>query len=286
MSCIDALPAIVASVPATTAQSGTKLWNRLLKKYIPTLGASKVRLTLEIVDQCKQFQSTIENGGDTEDYFANIEQSLRELLATGDPPTMEDIIAILVIQDISKSGTMWETTATALSDIPADENRFETIKEKVRERFLTFNSGLVDAPSKGPVAHKATYPPVPGISFVEHDGETLYRIDATGQHLNDYFQAQAVMFQANAANATGGEKGGGPGGKGKRKKCDNCPRLSNHWTSECTKGKKEDGVIPHAKAVHQPGTCKRCLKPGHNSIFCKAPEPHPSVLEQMKTEKA
>mmetsp|Transcript_56121 Transcript_56121/g.114749 ORF Transcript_56121/g.114749 Transcript_56121/m.114749 type:complete len:362 (+) Transcript_56121:855-1940(+) len=272
MACIDVLPSIVASVPSTNKDCGTELWNLLLKKFVPTIGASKVRLTLGIIDQCSKFKSMLDSGSDTEDYFSSIETALRALLATGDPPTLEDIISILVIQAISKGGVMWETTAGTLSDLPADGERYEKIKERVRERFITFNN-TPETSAKGPVAHAAShYPPVPGLSVVQAGSETLFRIDGTGQHFQDYFQAQAVLFQGapptgTANPATGSESTGSGKPKKEKKKCIHHPKLSNHWTSECIKVTGKGPV------------CKRCLEPGHSSVTCKAAEPHPSVLE-------
>jgi hypothetical protein len=76
LCCIDALPILVSGVSATSPNCGTELWNRLLRKYLPTIGASRVRLTLEIFDACYGFKTMLESGGDTEDYFANIEGAL------------------------------------------------------------------------------------------------------------------------------------------------------------------------------------------------------------------
>mmetsp|Transcript_4022 Transcript_4022/g.8137 ORF Transcript_4022/g.8137 Transcript_4022/m.8137 type:complete len:370 (+) Transcript_4022:865-1974(+) len=286
MSCIDALKTLVAGVPATTKDCGTALWNRLLRKYLPTIGASRVRMTLEIFEKCTKFKTVLDSGGDTEDYFSAIEQSVRNLLASGPPPTLEDIVSVLIIQAISKAGTMWETTATTLSDIPPGEDRLDNIQERVRERFITFNAGSGNEPAKGPVAHHADYPAVPGLSFVQNGNGTLYRIDATGQVFPDYFEAQAVLFTApspsgsplGSANPAGGPKKGGR----ERKKCDNCPRLSNHWTSECFKSQGGEGQSN--EKGEKKLKCNRCLEEGHVSPECRAAAPHPSVLNKSRNK--
>lgn len=179
---------------------------------------------------------------------------------------------------------MWETTAATLADLPADEVRLDTIKERVRERFVTFNSNSSTPAASGPVAHAATYPQVLGLSFLSNNSSTLYCIDATGRVFDYYFQAQSVLFTGpgtgssgssspsgtvNQAGGPGGSpnSGGSGGGKQRKKKCCWCPNLTNHWTNDCKKDESER--VP---------TCKRCLKEGHFSPACSAAEPRPSVV--------
>ena len=90
---------------------------------------------------------------------------------------------------------MRETTATSLADIPADDERFNNIKERVRERYITFN-GNGSPTTTGPVAHVATFPAVPGLTVLPFASGDLYHIDATGQVCPDFYQAQAVLFSA------------------------------------------------------------------------------------------
>ena len=101
LSCGTACFGIIQKANAMDLECGTDVWNLLLRRYEPTMGISRIRLTLNALDCCGKFKESLDAGKDTDEYIQGLESSLQSIEATGKTPNLEEILVALMITSMA-----------------------------------------------------------------------------------------------------------------------------------------------------------------------------------------
>ena len=62
MACVDSCYKVIAGVDEEALDCGSQIWDKLLRRYEPTMGISRVRLTLDTLDTCGRFKQMLDDG--------------------------------------------------------------------------------------------------------------------------------------------------------------------------------------------------------------------------------
>eukprot|EP00961_Rhodomonas_salina_P228616 3089941-Rhodomonas_salina.1 len=116
---------IVSSVPPTTPNPGTALWNVLLDQYQNSANIAKARTIINLANFCLSFK-----GGKWSTYYGGAECLINLFKSTTSDGklTIDDMAMAMMLQGMIFAGGQWSTLATMM--LTDDKLNFESLRAR------------------------------------------------------------------------------------------------------------------------------------------------------------